>query len=208
MDVLIVGATGGTGAHLVERALEEGHRVTALVRDPARLVRSHTDLRVARGDVLDREALGGAVRGHDAVLCALGAPAASREEVRTRGTANLVEAMEAEGVPRLVCMTTLGIGDSRPLLPPLMKFVIVPFVLKRAFEDHLAQEERVRQSTLDWTLVRPGHLTNGPATGRFREGFGADARVRLRISRADVADFMVRQLQSDRYSRQTVGISM
>lgn len=207
MNVLVVGASGSTGIHIVERALNAGHRVTAFVRSPERFALRHDRLRIVQGDILNADAVRPAVEGQDAVLCALGAPASSREDIRTHGTAHLVHAMEDAQVKRLVCMTTLGIGDSTALLPPMMKFVIVPFVLRRAFADHFAQEERVRACSLDWTLVRPGHLTNGPATGRYQHGFGPNAKVRLKISRADVAEFMVEQLQDDRYLRRAVGIS-
>ena len=207
MNVLVVGATGSTGIHIVERALGAGHQVTAFVRAPDRLERRHERLRIVQGDILNAGAVRPAVDGQHAVLCALGAPASSREDVRTHGTVHLVQAMEDAQVRRLVCMTTLGIGDSAAILPAMMKFVIVPFVLRRAFADHLAQEERIRDSSLDWTLVRPGHLTNGPATGRYQHGFGPNAKIRLKISRADVAEFMVEQLRVDRYLRRVAGIS-
>jgi uncharacterized protein YbjT (DUF2867 family) len=158
MKLLVFGSTGGTGRELVRQALEQGHRVTAYARDPAKVGEaSHAGLQVVCGDVLDPVAVENAVPGHDAVLCAIGA-GAGRTSLREDGTRNIVRAMESAGVRRLVCQSSLGIGDSRANLGFVTKYVIVPAFLRHAFADHERQEAVVKESALDWTIVRPPHL--------------------------------------------------
>jgi putative NADH-flavin reductase len=208
MKLVIFGSTGGTGRALVQQALQESHRVTAFARNPAKLEGlEHTNLQVLSGDVLDRAAVENAVAGQDAVLSTIGA-GAERTTVREEGTRNIVEAMQTAGVRRLVCQSSLGVGDSRANLSFFTNYVIVSFFLRHAFADHERQEAVVRRSSLDWTIVRPPHLTNGPRTGVYRHGFGVTERgIEGRISRADVADFMLRQLADDQYLHQAPGLS-
>ena len=116
MKLIVFGATGGTGQHLVKQALAQGHMVTAFVRNPAKFGVSHPGLRIVQGDVLDAASVEQAVSGHDAVLAALGAPARDTNKVRSEGTRNIISAMEKTGVRRLVCQTSLGYGDSIQVL--------------------------------------------------------------------------------------------
>lgn len=205
--LLLIGATGATGRHALHQALDAGHEVTALVRDPARLPVDHPRLRVIVGDITDAEVARQAVAGQDAVLCYLGAPASNRDEVRTHGTAALVEAMRAEGVSRLVCLSSHGVAETLAELPWFLRRVVVPLHLGRVFADHEGQEEVVRASDLDWTLVRPPHLTNGPRTGRYRHGVGPEVIGGMKISRADVAEFTLAQLGSDAYVGRAPAVS-
>jgi putative NADH-flavin reductase len=116
--------------------------------------------------------------------------------------------MESTGVRRLICLSSLGVGDSRSNLPFFTKYVIVSIFLRHAFADHERQEAIVRQSSLDWTIVRPPHLTDGSRTGSYRHGFAAsDRQIAGQISRADVADFMLKQLTETLYLHQTPGVS-
>lgn len=119
--------------------------------------------------------------------------------------------MEKTGIRRLVCQTSLGYGDSVQVLdrtPFYFRHIIVPFFLRRAFADHELQEDLVKRSSLDWIIVRPGNLTDGERTGRYRHGFSAsDKTITVNISRADVADFMLSQLSDDAYLRKTAGLS-
>ena len=208
MKLLVFGSTGGTGRELVKQALAQGHEVTAYARHPAKLGdKKHPSLQVARGDVLDPVAVEQAVAGHDAVLCAIGA-GAGRTTLREEGTRNIVRAMEKGGVRRLVCQSSMGVGDSRANLGFLTKYVIVPVFLRHAFADHERQETVVKASALDWTIVRPPHLKDGPHTGTYRHGFPAtDTGIQGKISRADVADFMLKQLTDNTYLHQTPGVS-
>ena len=211
MKVIVFGATGGTGRQLVQQALEQGHEVTAFLRSPERLGLSHAKLRLVQGDVLDAAAVERVMSGHDAVLCALGAPALKTGVIRSAGTRNIVAAMETAGVRRLICQTSLGYGDSKAVLkitPFVFRFIIAPILLREGFADHARQEEHIRASRLDWVIARPGNLTDGSRTGRYRHGFAADDRtIKGEISRADVADFMLRQLTDDAYLSKTPGLS-
>jgi len=205
--LLIFGATGGTGLQLVEQALEQGHTAAAFVRNPSKFNIKHTNLQIFQGDVMDFASVKRAVQGQDVVLSALGAPASQKDNVRSEGTQNIIRAMETLGARRFICLTTLGIGDSKAILPFYFKYIIVPFILKSAFEDSERQEKLIMQSQLDWTIVRPANLTNGERTGVYQHGFSATAKTKLKISRADVADFMLKQLADDTYLRKTPGLS-
>lgn len=207
MNLLVFGASGGTGRQLVEQALGQGHHVTAFVRNPAKFTLQHPQLRLFQGDVQDAQAVQQAVPGHDAVLSALGAPAGRRDAVRSVGTGHIVQAMQQAGVRRFICLTTLGMGDSRPALPWLYRYVLVPLLLRYAFADSERQEALIRQSPLDWTIARPGTLTDGPRTGRYHHGFAPSARLPMRIARADVADFMLGQLTATTYLRREASLS-
>ena len=199
LRILVLGATGGVGRHLTEQALAAGHQVTVLVRDRSRLSSTHPNLRVVVGDATSTEALAGVVRNQDAVLSALGAPGRNTSRVRERGAQALVEVMEAEGVRRLVMLSSHGIYESEAELPWFMRWVVIPLFLKPAFTDHERQEATVKaRAALDWTLVRPPHLTDdGP--GPVVHGVGPAAS--MKISRASVAQFMIEQVQSTEYIR-------
>jgi uncharacterized protein YbjT (DUF2867 family) len=206
--VLIVGATGGTGTQLVAQALERGHTVTAFVRDPARLRLEHPELQVIQGDVLDPASVHIAVRGQDAVLSALGH---RRYYLPTRilsaGTRNILAAMAAHGVPRFVCETSLGLGDSAGRLGLWYTLFVIPAVLPFYFWDKTRQERVIAGSGADWVIVRPAALTDGARRGRLRHGRNAgDFLLTRRVSRADVAAFMLDQLSSDTYLRTAPGV--
>ena len=206
MKVLIFGATGTVGRELVTQALEMGHTVTAFARDPSKLAISHASLEIIEGDVMDSAAVDRAVAGHDAVLIALGA--GSKGQVRSTGTRNIIQAMQKSGTRRLVCLSTLGVGDSRGNLNFLWKYVMFGMLLRAAFADHVSQEDHVIRSGLDWTIVRPAAYTDGERTGDYRHGFPATAKaLKLKISRADVADFVLTQLADNSYVHMTPGVS-
>jgi len=207
MRLLIFGATGGTGRELVRQALDQGHAVTAFARDPA-VLNARGDLRAVAGDVLDAAAVERAVAGHDAVLCALGSPATRPGKVRSEGTLNILRAMESSGPRRLICQSTIGIGDSRALLPPLYRYMLVPLLLRATFAEHERQEAVVRSSELEWTVVRAGALTDVERTGRYRHGFPPTERsIEFEVSRADIAEFSLRQLAESTYLRVAPSVS-
>jgi len=211
MKLLVFGASGATGIQVVQQALELGNTVTAFVRDPAKIEIKNAKLNILQGDVMDAASVRAAFDGHDAVLCCLGTSPRKVGTVRSDGTANILRAMEQTGTSRIIVQTTLGFGDSVKALdqtPWIFKHIIVPFLLKKTFADHERQEEIVHRSPLDWTIVRPGGLTNGERTGKYRHGFAYDDNtIKSSISRADVADFMLKQLTSKEYSKKTVGLS-
>ncbi|MDQ3865078.1 MAG: NAD(P)H-binding protein, partial [Actinomycetota bacterium] len=164
MKLLIIGATGGLGRELVLRAPERGHEVTALARDPSRVLRQDERIRVVRGDVLDPASVESAVRGQDAVVSALGTPNPRRPStLLSKGTKNVVEAMGHHAVRRLVCVTILGTGDSGRRHGSLFyRLFVLGFFVKPMLEDKERQEEVITRSRLDWTIVRPPRYTGKP----------------------------------------------
>jgi putative NADH-flavin reductase len=207
MRLLIFGPTGGTGRELVVQALGRGHSVTAFARDPAAL-EERDGLRIVAGDVLDPAAVRAVVPGHDAVLCALGKPATSPGRLRSEGTANIIRAMASGGPDRLVCQSTIGVGDTREQLPPLYRYLLVPTLLRRTFAEHERQEAIVGSSDLEWTIVRAGALTDGARTGNYRHGFPpSDRALEFKIARGDVAEFTLETVEHGRHLREATSIS-
>jgi putative NADH-flavin reductase len=203
VKVLIIGATGGTGRQLVEQALTAGHDVTTFVRDPEKIHARHERLHVVQGDILDFNSLDLAVAGKDAVLSSLGTKSVFKPvTVFSEGTSNLLRAMTKHGVRRLICITGIGAGDSRGHGGFFYDKIILPIFLKRIYEDKNKQEELIRKSDRDWIIVRPGFLTNGPPETKYRVLTDLTGVTVGRISRVDVATFMLAQLNSDRYLRQ------
>jgi len=206
--VLIIGATGGTGRQLVSQALERGYAVTALVRDPSRLQVDHPQLTVIQGDVLDQGSVDVAMRGQEAVLSALGHKRFFYPtRILSEGTRNILRAMETHSVPRLVCATSLGIGDSAGRMGLYYTLFVIPVILPFYFWDKTRQERLIARTNLEWVIVRPGALTNGEKRGRYRHGRHVGSfLLTVRISRADVADFILNQLESDTYLRTAAGV--
>lgn len=208
MNLLIVGATGGTGRQLVTQALERGHQVTALVRRPPR-AEPRPAFTPVEGDVLDPGSLDRAMPGQEAVLSALGHKRwLGSTRILSEGTRNLIAAMVRHGVQRFVCETALGISDAWWQMGLYYTLFVRPVILPFYFWDKVRQEAVIRASNLAWTIVRPGMLTNGPPRGRYRHGPHVGHWLwTVRISRADVAAFMLDQLTDRRYVRATVGVA-
>jgi putative NADH-flavin reductase len=205
MKIIVFGATGKTGRQVVQQALAAGHDVTAFVRDPARLQLDDPRLRVAAGQVtVGQAAVTAAVDGHDAVISALGSSQTLRgmrsPMIMSQATPVIIQAMTETGVDRLVFLSSLGVGDSYAQAPPVLKLIYKLF-LGPVYADKAAGERLLRDSSLNWTLVYPVLLTNGPHTGSYRSGESLELTGMPRISRADVADFMVSQLSSPAYKR-------
>ena len=208
MKLLVLGATGGTGQEVVSQALEKGHLVTAFVRDPSRLKFSADRLRVLTGTVTgDSAPLATAIRGQDVVISALGRGMSLKsEDLMAQGMPALVRAMESEGVRRLIFTSAYGVGVTWRDVPPLGKIVIKVF-LRNLYADKIVGEAELQRSVLDWTLVYPVQLTNGPRTGRYRFGERLELHGLPRVSRADVADFILTQLDDWTYVRKGVIVS-
>jgi len=209
MRVLVIGASGGTGRELVKQALERGHQVTALVRNSRKLSVRDDALRIVEGDVLDPRSLNQAMEGSDAVLCALGHKKwFYPNRILSAGTQNIVDAMKVAGVRRLICETSLGVGNSFGRLGIYYTLFVVPFILPFYYWDKYRQEQVIRASGTDWVIVRPAALTNGPKRGKYRHGPRVGSwLLTLRISRADVADFMLNQLTDDTYLCSAPGLA-
>jgi putative NADH-flavin reductase len=204
MNILIVGATRGIGRQLVEQALAAGHSVTALVREPRRLAAQHERLKVVKGDILDPVSVARAMAGQDAVCCTIGVNVPLPPvTVFSEGTRNLLEAMKKAGVKRLVCVTGIGAGDSKGHGGFFYDCVVRPFLFWPVYADKDRQESLIKASDADWTIVRPGFLTNGPLTKNYRTPTDLTGVTAGWISRADVAHFMLNALESNQFLRQT-----
>jgi putative NADH-flavin reductase len=201
MNLVVFGSTGRVGRLLVAGALERGHAVTAFARDPTALDDGDEPrLCVIGGDVLDRVAVGRAVAGQRAVLYAV-APdnARARTTAVSQGMLHVVRAMTEHAVPRLVCLSAGGTSTERdPNLPWVFDRLLKPLLLKGAFADLRQMEVTVRQSGLQWTIVRPPRLLDGAGRGVWRSGPGYSLPHGTRIARADVAAFMLDELETDR----------
>lgn len=207
--LLVVGATGGTGRLLLARALERGFEVTALVRNPSGMRVDHPRLTIVQGDVLDVASVETAMRGQEAVLSALGHKRFFYPtRILSEGTRNILRAMESHGVRRLVCVTSLGIGDSAGRLGLLYTLFVIPAILPFYFWDKARQERIIAGSDVDWVIVRPGVLTNGAKRGRLRHGTRTGSYLwSVFVSRADVAEFMLDRLESNTYLRAAPGVA-
>jgi uncharacterized protein YbjT (DUF2867 family) len=196
--ILVLGATGGTGRHIVRRALARGDDVAALVRSPGR-ASGLEGARLIAGDARDEATLRKALAGRDAVISALGTGASPFREVTVLSTATraLVSAMKAEQVARLVCITGIGAGDSAGHGGFLFDRLIFPLLLRHVYADKNRQEAIVRDSGLDWILVRPSILNDKPGRGAVRAITDLSSFHGGAISRSDVATFVVEQLRSD-----------
>jgi putative NADH-flavin reductase len=198
--VLIIGASRGIGLETVKAALLAGHNARALARSAASIPVQNAGLEKVPGNALDSSTIRSVLEGVDVVVQTLGVDIAPRSifertTLFSQSTRILVDAMKIADVKRLIAVTGLGAGDSRGHGGLLYDAVAFPLLLKRVYDDKDVQEWIIRSSGLDWTIVRPGLLTNRPASGRYRILTAAhDWRFGL-ISRADVADFIVRQIE-------------
>jgi putative NADH-flavin reductase len=216
MHIVIFGATGATGRCLVEQALDQGYDVTAFARNPTGVTTQHARLSVAKGDVFHPATVQEAVANQEAVLCTIGGHDRLRVALSGHhrepglcaiGTRNILEAMKTCGVSRLICLSAWGIGDSKGRVPVIFRNIIFPLLMKEEYEDKEAQEQLIRQSTLDWTIVRPSRLTKGPRTGNYRMKSSLEFSLQSSISRADVADCMLKQLTDRTFQQKCLELS-
>ena len=196
MKVIVFGPTGGTGRLLLQQALALGHEVTAFSRHPETIT-AQAAMSALAGDTGDAAAVERAVAGHDAVLCALGGrPWRRRERVCSSAMAHIVPAMRQHGVHRVVAISTFGAGDSRAQVGWFPRVVLFGAVLASEVADKESMEAALVNSGLDWTAVRIGVLTDDPPRGIWRAADDGSIHGMGKIARADVAAFMLAQLQS------------
>ncbi len=206
MKVVIFGATGQTGQLLTRRCIAEGHEVTAFARDPARL--TIQGARVMQGDVLEAAAVDGAVARQRAVLIALGTASRGLPPVLPIGIRHILDAMERHGVSRIVVLSAAGaLHEPAGTVLGGVGLALARAVIPGVYREHRAMLEELRTRDLDWIAARPVILTNGPRTGRYRLVSEGIPRGGYRISRADVADFMIHQLTSDEFVRKMPAIA-
>lgn len=205
--VLVIGASRGIGMETVKAALAAGHTVRAFARSAASIAINDPKLTKIAGDALSRSDLEKAIGGADAVIQSLGVAAAKDlifgTTLFSSSTRILVDAMEAAGVKRLIAVTGAGAGNSRGRITPLYDYLLFPILLQRVYSDKDIAEDIIAKSALEWTIVRPGMLTNGAATGRYKALPDMKDWHGGAISRADVADFLVKQLGDSSMLRKT-----
>jgi len=205
--VLILGATGGVGSQVLSQALAAGHEPTVLVRRPGRLLVAADRVRAIAGPVEDTNALHQAVAGQDAVISALGVGRSfSSNRLITRSAPLIVSAMLRHRVSRLIVVSAFGVGPTWGAVPALPR-VMIRLLLRDIYRDKAAGEDLIRGTMLDWTLVHPTMLTNGPQTGRYAVGQDLALRGFPTVSRADVAHFLLTQIHDRTWSRASVLIS-
>jgi putative NADH-flavin reductase len=203
MNLFVAGANGGTGRKVVEQALAAGHRVVALVRDPAKLSLSHPNLEVVKGDICRVETFAHYLVNQDAVISALGVRSGLFGDRPTtlysEGSANLLAAMHRHRVKRAIFISASAL-DISPVLPWYVRFFaknILQKLLKHMYADLRLMEAVVKATAINWTIVRPPQLTNGPLTASFRIAINQFLKNSLKISRADLANFMLDHLEDE-----------
>ncbi|RLM91115.1 NAD(P)-dependent oxidoreductase [Haloarcula sp. Atlit-7R] len=204
MELAVFGATGGTGRELTAQASNRGHDIRVLTRSPA-TISTGSALTTVEGNVLDPDAVSATIEGVDAVCCLLGRTPNNPDDIVSRGTARIIAAMERHGVERLVVLTSMGLGSSTSAVPWYVRLANAT-VLADLMADKARQEERVMQSDLDWTIVRPGGLTDEPGTGEYVHG--VDTHVTAGpIPRADVAEFLLWVIETEGYVHETPSLT-
>jgi putative NADH-flavin reductase len=205
---LVIGANGGIGLHSVQQALALSFRVIALVRDPAKLPLTHPQLQVVKGDVLQPETYAAQLPGVVAVISALGVRHNRPTTLYSRGNAMLLEQMERAGVRRIFCISASGL-DTNPTHPFIVQWLtrhVLQRILRNMYADLRQMETLVRDSPLDWTIVRPPRLTDKAVTGQYRVAIDQPLPRGYSIARADVAHFMLHNIAAEGLFRRKVEV--
>lgn len=203
MKLIVFGATGKTGQHVCRRAVQQGHAVTAFTRSAGKVDDNTPNLRVASGDVMDSRAVAAALNSQDAAIVVLGSNGLRDKTTLAAGTRNIVDGMTQNEAERLIVLSAAGVGDSWAQIPLLAK-VMFKTMLRNLYADHTEQEAVVKESGLDWTIVRAAILKDDPPSGKYTVGNSGKVG---HINRADVAAFLVEQVNDSGYSRQAVSLT-
>jgi putative NADH-flavin reductase len=209
LDILVIGANGGIGKQTVEIALQAGHNVTALLRNPAKLNITHANLQVVKGDVMSPETFEDYLQDKDAVISALGTNTINKPTILySEGNKNLLKAMKKKGVRRAFFISASALEIS-PVLPFYVRFAekyIVQKILRHMYDDLRLMENIVKETDTDWTIMRPPRLIDKPATGEYRFAINSFLKNCLSISRADVAHFMIHNITNEATYKATIEI--
>jgi len=205
MNVLIFGASGATGRELLRQGEEHGHTITAFVRNPTALDASYRNVQVAQGSVEVRSSVENAMAGQQAVICVLGARTLLRRDLAiVAGVHNIITVMEISGIRRFVYLSADSVHASLEHSNPVRRFLL-SVILRNPTADHELNERMIQESHLEWTVVRPPRLTNGKRTGKYQSGEHVkSSRFVPQISRADLAEFMLKHLADRSFVRKAV----
>ncbi len=201
MNLVIFGASGRTGRHLIEQALQQNHTITAFARTPNKIQIKHERLRIVQGNIHDMDMVEQSVKGHDVVLCALGVNRDEAETALAEGTRNIIQAMKKHGIQRIICVSAIGFLDEKSdfLIGKVYLWFFGRF-LQKLFGAMKGQYQELKESGLEWIAVRPFLLDEGSRKGDYRvvttDGIPSKG---YRINTGDVAEFMLKQLKSYEY---------
>ncbi len=211
MKVAIIGATGKTGYQTMLKALDLGHQVTAVVRDPGSIHLQHECLKLKQADVMERlDMLEEALAGQEAVISTIGISTGLNSKVNlySKGTSNIIKVMHKKGVKRLILISSIGIDEARdPNVPFIFQDVFFPLIFSNSAADMREMEKNVSNSNLNWTIIRPAGLVNKPPTWQYRVAIAPSLPRPYTMGRADVADFMVKQLANPEYYGKIVSLA-
>jgi len=209
MKVVIFGANGKTGLLLVEQALAKGYQVIAYVRRPESILIENPKLKIVVGNLNEPLKMKDTISGADACISALGGGSLTKHSIDIiNGIKNIISIMKITNVQRLIYLSSLGANESRYLIPQPLRFILINIFLRVTLADHNTNEDNIRKSRLQWTIVRPGSLTDGQLTGNLRHGT-ENSKIKgiTSISRANVASFMIQQLIDTTYQQKAVRLS-
>lgn len=207
MKLAIFGGTGKTGQHLVKQALDAGHDVVALARTPSKFTAQHDRLHIVQGDILQADCVAETIQGADAVLSVLGPSSNKPDFAISQGTDHILDAMQAHNVRRIIISAGAGVRDplDKPKLIDKIAGAAIRLISKNVVADMEGVVEKVRASDRDWTIVRVPMLTDGDASGKLKVGYVGD--ITPRITRADMAAFMLKQVTEETHIQKAPAIS-
>lgn len=204
MKIIVFGATGGVGQHVLKQALEKGMEVTAFVRTPSKVTMEHKNLHIIQGDAFDKQEVAAAIAGHDVVVSCLGSSKMMKESTELEEmTKNIVDGMKAQNVNRIIYTASAGIYKEIPGLSGKLMMRL----LENPLKDHRKAVDYIEIYDLNYTIVRPMGLTNKEFTGEYRESKTSIPEKGMSISRADVAHFIIKALEDKQYENSTIGIA-
>jgi putative NADH-flavin reductase len=204
MKITVIGASQGIGLELLNIALEANNEVTALVRNPDKLKITNSKLNIVEGNILDMESVNAVTAGQDAICVCIGIPPTRKPlNLFSQGTANVIAAMGQQQNQKLIAVTGIGAGDSKGHGGFFYDRVLNPLLLSTIYDDKNRQEAIIKTSNVEWLIVRPGFLTNGPRTGKYRVIDDITGITAGKISRLDVADFILKQISTPTYFGKT-----
>jgi putative NADH-flavin reductase len=209
LNVLVVGANGGIGRQTVDIALGAGHQVTALVRNPTNLVITHNHLEIVAGDIQLPDTFERYLENKDAVISAIGGKMNKPTTLYSEGNRNLLKAMKKRGVKRafFISASAIEISPLQPLYIRLVTKYLVQKLFGPGYADQRIMEKLIKESDTNWTIIRPPRLTDKPVTGHYRFAINRFLNHCLSISRADVAHFMVNNINNEESYKSTIEIA-